>query len=56
MPCGTLWILGRKKREFCLKTRGNEKKTSKKYKQIMLIPTLLIPPLTKGQKPSKYEG
>jgi hypothetical protein len=49
MPCDTLWILGRKKGEFCFKTRGSEKYSSKKYKKIMFIPTLLknIPPLTK---------
>jgi hypothetical protein len=29
MPCDTLWILRRKKGEFCLRTRGNEKYSSK---------------------------
>jgi hypothetical protein len=42
MSFDTLWVLGRKKREFCLKTRGNEMYSSKEYKNTMLIPTLLI--------------
>jgi hypothetical protein len=36
----------KKKGEFCLRTRGNEKYSLEEYGQIMLIPTLLIPPLT----------
>ncbi len=44
MPCDALWILGRNKGEFCLRTRRNEEYSLKKYKQIMLIPTILIPP------------
>jgi hypothetical protein len=44
MPCDTLWIPRRKKGEFCLRTRGNGKYSSKEYEQIMFIPTLLIPP------------
>jgi hypothetical protein len=44
MPCDTLWIPRRKKGEFCLRTRGNGKYSSKEYRQIMFIPTLLIPP------------
>jgi hypothetical protein len=47
MPCDALWIPGKKKGEFCLRTKGNEKYSLEKYKQTMLIPTLLIPPLTK---------
>jgi hypothetical protein len=47
MPCDTIWMLGRKKGEFCLTTRGNEKYSSEEYGQIMSIPTLLIPPLIK---------
>jgi hypothetical protein len=46
MPCDALWIPRKKKGEFCLKIKGNEKYSSKKYRQIMLILTLLIPPLT----------
>jgi hypothetical protein len=38
MSCDALWVLGRKKGEYCLRTRGNEK-----YGKTMLIPTLLIP-------------
>jgi hypothetical protein len=49
MPCDTLWILGRKKGEFCLKTKGNEKYSIEEYGQTMLIPTLLISPLTERQ-------
>ncbi len=47
MPCDTLWILGRKKGEFYLRTIGNEKYSSEEYGQTMLIPTLLISPLIK---------
>jgi len=47
MPCDALWVLGRNEGECCLKTRGNKKYSLKKYGQIVLIPTLLIPPLTK---------
>jgi hypothetical protein len=36
---------GKKKGEYCLRTRGNEKYYSKEYGKPMLIPTLLIPPL-----------
>jgi hypothetical protein len=46
MPYDALWIPGRKKGEFYLRIRGNEKYSSEKYGQTMLIPTLLIPPLT----------
>jgi len=45
MLCDALWALTREKGEFCLKTKGNKKYSSKKYKRTMLIPTLLIPPL-----------
>jgi hypothetical protein len=45
MPCDALWILRKKKGEFCLRTRGNEKYFLEKYTQTMLIPILLIPPL-----------
>jgi hypothetical protein len=45
MPYDALRIPTRKKREICLKTRGNEKYSLKEYEQTMLIPTLLIPPL-----------
>jgi hypothetical protein len=45
MPYDALWIPRRKRREFCLRTRGNEKYSSKEYGQTMLIPILLIPPL-----------
>jgi len=55
MPCDTLWIPRRKRGEFCLRTRGNEKYSSKEYRQIMFIPTLLIPPKPQTHKPSKYE-
>jgi hypothetical protein len=54
MPYDALWIPIRKKGEFCLKTRGNEKYSLEKYRQTMLIPTLLIPLI--NHKPSKYEG
>jgi hypothetical protein len=47
MSCDALWVPRRKKGEYCLRTRGNEKYSSKEYEKIMLIPTLLIPPLTK---------
>jgi hypothetical protein len=47
MLCDALWILGRKKGEFCIRTRGNEKYYSKEYKKTMLKPTLLNPPLIK---------
>jgi hypothetical protein len=42
MPCDALWVLGRKKGEFCLRTKGNEKYYSEEYNKTMLIPTLLI--------------
>jgi hypothetical protein len=45
MPCDVLWVLRRKKWEFCLRTRGNEKYYLEEYSKIMLIPTLLISPL-----------
>jgi hypothetical protein len=45
MPCDALLIHGRKKGEFCLRTRGNEKYSLEKYEQTILISTLLIPPL-----------
>ncbi len=45
MPCDALWIFGRKKGEFCLRTRGNEKYSWEEYGQTMLILILLIPPL-----------
>jgi hypothetical protein len=41
-----LWVLGRKKGGFCLRTRGIEKYSLEKYEKTMLIDTLLIPPLT----------
>jgi hypothetical protein len=47
MLCDALWVLGRNEGEYCLKTRGNKTYYSKKYGQIVLIPTLLNPPLTK---------
>jgi hypothetical protein len=47
MPHDALWVLGRKKGEFCSRTRGIEKYSSEKYRKTMLIPTLFIPPLTK---------
>jgi hypothetical protein len=47
MTCDILWIFGKKKGEFCLRTKGNEKYSSEKYMETMLIPTLLISPLTK---------
>jgi hypothetical protein len=50
MLCDALWILGRKKGEFCIRTRGNEKYYSKEYKKTMLKPTLLIPPLIKKRQ------
>jgi hypothetical protein len=31
MPCDALWILRKKKGEFCLRTRGNEKYFLEKY-------------------------
>jgi hypothetical protein len=46
MPCDALWTPRRKKGEFCLRKWGNEKYSWKEYGQTMLIPTLLIPPLT----------
>ncbi len=47
MSCDALWAPRRKKGEYCLRTRGNEKYFSKEYEKTMLILTLLIPPLTK---------
>jgi hypothetical protein len=38
---------GRKKGEFCLKTKRIEKYSSNEYGQTMMIPILLISPLTK---------
>jgi hypothetical protein len=43
--CDVLLVPGRKKGELCIRTKGNEKYFSKKYKKTMIIPTLLIPPL-----------
>jgi hypothetical protein len=45
MLCDALWVPRKKKGEYCLRTRGNEKYSSKKYGKTILIPTLLIPPL-----------
>jgi hypothetical protein len=47
MSCDALWVLGRKKGEYCLRRRGNEIYSSKEDGKTMLIPTLLILPLTK---------
>jgi hypothetical protein len=47
MSCDALWVLQRQKREYCLRTKGNEKCYLEKYGKTMLIPTLLIPPLIK---------
>jgi len=49
MSCNALWILGKKKGEYCLKIRGNEKYSSKEYRKTMIIPTLLIPPLIESK-------
>jgi len=45
MPCDALWVLGKKKGEFCILTRRNEKYSLEEYGKTMIIPTLLIPPL-----------
>ncbi len=47
MSCDALWVPGRKKGEYCLRTTGNEKYSSKEYKKTMVIPILLFSPLPK---------
>jgi hypothetical protein len=47
--CDALWVLGKNKGEYCIRTRGNKKYSSQKYGKIMLIPTLFIPPLAESQ-------
>jgi len=48
MSCDALSVLGTKKGEYCLRTSGNEKYSSKEYKKTML-PTLLSPPLIESK-------
>jgi hypothetical protein len=49
MSCDALWVPRRKEGEHCLRIRGKKKHYSNEYMRTMLIPTLLIPPLTKNQ-------
>jgi hypothetical protein len=45
MLCDALWVPRKKKGEYCLRTKGNEKYYLEKYGKTILKPTLLIPPL-----------
>jgi len=49
MSCDALWVPGRKKGEFCLKTRRNFFKKNLNGKT-MLIPPLLLPTFNKENK------
>jgi hypothetical protein len=56
MSCDALWVLGRKKEEYCLRTRGNEKYSLKECKKTMLIPTFTYSTFNIKHKTKKYKG